>query len=760
MYSLKNITKQKVLIAISLALSLSACSDNDNDSHNDVDMSPSTRQVSFVLDAQKAPFINYDNIVVERARAVAPEGQYSYEINDNGYVHVLRNDGYEITIVDESGSRTFFDQTIEDGTSLSFSVQGEATVDITYPGVDATAEVTTPYYTVSASDVKIPEDNNNVEIRLTNEYYSFVTLDVEGTVNNLEIGSAKINDKTPQPMANEVVGNQYSYGYITSSTIITAQTVTNSEIRFTIPDPVVSTQYAYTYTEIDNGGDGGGGIIIDPGWEDNIDIPIVGGGVVSFDQVVGAVDITVEEDGSVRGVTNGQNVWVYEPDAGASEPLLKNVYFNYSVTFASDYYVNLYLLSPSDEKVKANIYGDGTISVSDSETVYASYSALQNSEYGGYTVRNYRENYTSDTGLTSILGNFFLRLGDSNYTGSEEFTVTSWQVDVLQNSTPTAPTPVLPLDNIKGAVQTLINADGSISGITAEDYATRIYLPVSGSDVFSGYTFSHDISTDTESDFINIYLRNPDNLSDTVRLDKILYGNNTGNYNVQNSDGSFTTYTQAEIDTMYGDYFVYQFVDSALPSEGGVISGNFIWRSAESSGALEQNFKVNSYNYTYETPSSADSVIPLADIYNAKDLRVNSDGSVSGNTITKSSVATAYFETDGTELLSAYPNVQISVDNLAAGYWNVYLIDIDNNEYRLTWEPAISQFSVYEKIDGEFKDASDYSLSTWSDVMNSDYANMTLQNWREGLIRGNFMLRLKHVEGSDFDFTITQYSIQ
>jgi hypothetical protein len=756
MYSLKNITKQKVLIAISLALSLSACSDNDND----VDMSPSTRQVSFVLDAQKAPFINYDNIVVERARAVAPEGQYSYEINDNGYVHVLRNDGYEITIVDESGSRTFFDQTIEDGTSLSFSVQGEATVDITYPGVDATAEVTTPYYTVSASDVKIPEDNNNVEIRLTNEYYSFVTLDVEGTVNNLEIGSAKINDKTPQPMANEVVGNQYSYGYITSSTIITAQTVTNSEIRFTIPDPVVSTQYAYTYTEIDNGGDGGGGIIIDPGWEDNIDIPIVGGGVVSFDQVVGAVDITVEEDGSVRGVTNGQNVWVYEPDAGASEPLLKNVYFNYSVTFASDYYVNLYLLSPSDEKVKANIYGDGTISVSDSETVYASYSALQGSEYGGYTVRNYRENYTSDTGLTSILGNFFLRLGDSNYTGSEEFTVTSWQVDVLQNSTPTAPTPVLPLDNIKGAVQTLINADGSISGITAEDYATRIYLPVSGSDVFSGYTFSHDIITDTESDFINIYLRNPDNLSDTVRLDKILYGNNTGNYNVQNSDGSFTTYTQAEIDTMYGDYFVYQFVDSALPSEGGVISGNFIWRSAESSGALEQNFKVNSYNYTYETPSSADSVIPLADIYNAKDLRVNSDGSVSGNTITKSSVATAYFETDGTELLSAYPNVQISVDNLAAGYWNVYLIDIDNNEYRLTWEPAISQFSVYEKIDGEFKDASDYSLSTWSDVMNSEYANMTLQNWREGLIRGNFMLRLKHVEGSDFDFTITQYSIQ
>jgi hypothetical protein len=536
--------------------------------------------------------------------------------------------------------------------------------------------------------------------------------------------------------------------------------VTNSEIRLTIPDPVVSTQYAYTYTEIDNGGDGGGGIIIDPGWEDNIDIPIVGGGVVSFDQVVGAVDITVEEDGSVRGMTNGQNVWVYEPDAGASEPLLKNVYFNYSVTFASDYYVNLYLLSPSDEKVKANIYGDGTISVSDSETVYASYSALQRSEYGGYTVRNYRENYTSDTGLTSILGNFFLRLGDSNYTGSEEFTVTSWQVDVLQNSSPTAPTPVLPLDNIKGAVQTLINADGSISGITAEDYATRIYLPVSGSDVFSGYTFSHDISTDTESDFINIYLRNPDNLSDTVRLDKILYGNNTGNYNVQNSDGSFTTYTQAEIDTMYGDYFVYQFVDSALPSEGGVISGNFIWRSAESSGALEQNFKVNSYNYTYETPSSADSVIPLADIYNAKDLRVNSDGSVSGNTITKSSVATAYFETDGTELLSAYPNVQISVDNLAAGYWNVYLIDIDNNEYRLTWEPAISQFSVYEKIDGEFKDASDYSLSTWSDVMNSEYANMTLQNWREGLIRGNFMLRLKHVEGSDFDFTITQYSIQ
>jgi len=717
-----------------------------------------------------------DSIVVSRAASVydLSVGDYSYEINNNGYVHVLRNDGYTITIDDDTGVKRFFDQFIADGTQLSFTVTGDATLAISYPGVGDGTIQTTPYYTVSGAGIAIDAGTTEATIELTNENYSLITLDpTKNQAIQVDISSVRINDVVPQLVVDDQIPKQYAYDYVTGSSSLTATTLKGELLTATLDNPLVGKQYSYSYKLTAVGpdtGTGGGGIVIDPGWEGGIETDNSQGtanAVISFSQVISATDLDVTVDEYVTGMTNGQAVWIYEPDIGVSSPLLKNIAFNYIVDFETESYVNIYLYDTEGVAAKANIMDFGRVDIDG--IAFDSYDEFRSSDtYKNYTLRNWRETYQDGINSISVIGNFFLRLGSSTYTGKEVFTVKSWNIDTLTTSrpdVPVGPTPVIPLNQIAGAASTTINSDNTISGITAETYATRMYLKVSGSGIFSGYDLSTEIDftsvSETNTDFVNIYLRNPDSLTDTVRLGLYLRGDNAGLYYVSND---LPYQTEVEVQAAYGDYIVRQYSDSALPSQGGNIIGNFIWRSSSSSGYAVGDFTVNEFGYAYTVANAAPPVIDLEHVkYASNDLHVNEDGSVTGSTATAGTTTTAYYslpDTDNLPLLSAYPNVLIKADNSTGGYWNVYLEDPDETVYRLTWEPALEQFSVYIKTKGSFVDHSDYSMMTWDDVMASDYATMTLINWREGIISGNFLLRLKNVPDAEFDFTITDYTIE
>ena len=81
----------KPLLFILLTLMLGSCSDNDDDTPTTPIPVPTpevtSRTVNFTLDAQEQPLESSDSIVVSRAASVydLSVGDYSYEINNNGY---------------------------------------------------------------------------------------------------------------------------------------------------------------------------------------------------------------------------------------------------------------------------------------------------------------------------------------------------------------------------------------------------------------------------------------------------------------------------------------------------------------------------------------------------------------------------------------------------------------------------------------------------------------------------------------------------
>ncbi|MDA9557388.1 hypothetical protein N9R79_07810, partial [Vibrio sp.] len=383
------------------------------------------------------------------------------------------------------------------------------------------------------------------------------------------------------------------------------------------------------------------------------------------------------------------------------------------------------------------------------------------SMFGDFTVRQYVDSGYLVSEKEMIAGNFIFRTNDTTENASRTFTIEKF--DVTYEEVIVEPSePVINLDNLLGEAISTVNNNGSVTFTTKSNKATAYFVKVDGDKLFRGYTLEQSIDTNGFEDaFINVYLIKGD---EKIRLDYNLGGKNAGMYRHENE-----LYTPEEAKAMFGDYTVRQYVDSAyLVSEQQVITGNFIFRTNGTTDNAVRDFTINQFDVTYEdvVVEPSEPVVDVDNIKGAKDLTTNEDGSVSGNVIGSS--ATVFTEVSGIELLSTYTNVEIAVDNKTAGYWNVYVQSNNGDEFRLNYEPSLNGFSVYKRdFDAEtlvsgakWVDASDYTMSTWEDVLTSQYADMTVINWQEGTTVGNFMLRLKKVDGENPDFTITKYTVK
>jgi hypothetical protein len=755
--------KTKLCLAVSAAIFLSACDDSNDPPTTNED----TRTLSITTDTQENP-TELQDITVEStsSRSLSEENEYSYELTESGYVHVLRNDGYIITITDELGTYIYRDQTISDGETLEFQVTGEATIAFSHEDFDSTDFLTTPYYTVATDEpVDISAEYDNVEIKLTNTKYALVTLLPPEDDSLLEDGSARINGGVPTSVSNESVPNVYSYDYVTTTdeTVVTANTSDGDEITINgVPEN--NKQYVLTYTDSSSDGSGGGGIIIDPGWDDEIEVPIEGGGVVSYNEILGAVNLSTDSDTlAVSGDTNGQAVWVYDNNIGNGDALLKNTSFSFSVSeFPSDYYVNIYLISEDSDKVSGVIYADGSVSIGDDS--FDDYDSFKNSEtYSNHYVRNYRDNYTNttDNTITSVTGNFFLRLGDSSYDGTDPFTIDSWNLQILNTSQPDI---VIDPDQVVGYGVAQVNADGTISGVTSSDYATRIYIPVDGDKTLEGYDFSISMDFDAANGskgFVNLYLENDDG---TTRIDIIYPGDDTNEVCYATDSRGNTTGPMHKCDlSAYKDYIVRNYTDSNLANgAGGIIRGNYIWRSADSNSIGDNDeFTINQYSLTYTEPSTVP-VIDPNNISGAQNITTDDSGNVSGD-ITLS-LATAFCDTvtiTGSQTLSEFSDFDISTTPVT--YTNIYIENSEGQQYRINREIA-GNYTVYIRdtenetafSGAKWTDISESGSTTWADIMSSDYAAMMVIQWREGGVYGNFLTRFTD-KSQDPNFTITSY---
>ncbi|MBB1466667.1 hypothetical protein H5300_26155 [Vibrio sp. SG41-7] len=771
--------KSAVFLAISLSLTLTAC---DSDSDTDI-ASPRTLTLKIDTPSEETELEGYEITSSSSSRALSEEYDYSYAITNYGYIHVLREDGYNITITDDNGEVTYSDENISDGGNFLFSVTGEATVSITHPDLVNLAEkespITTPYYTVSTEEpVSIPADADTVSITLHNTQYSLVTMQSEDVV----AGTSAVNGRAANLVSPETAASDflYSYQYVTQG--ISEASATDSqtgEIVAVEGETGVNRQYAltYSYTTPTDNNTGSGGIIIEDEWEDEIEIEVNGGGgVIAYDNILGATDLwTNVNTNAVSGKADGQHIWIYEDDVGDGSAKVKNSNFAFEVTFPDQAYVKLYLRGETTtDKVTVTILNDGSVRVDGTEDQYDTYTDFKNSDYGEYNIRNdYRDTYQKGTELTSVVGNFFLRLGDSTYEGFDEFELTQWNI---QGFISPGPTPVINVDQIVGSELTQVNGDGSITGITAESHATRIYIPVDGNKVLAGYDFDAEVEYTPADEkpasygYINIYLEKE--AEDDVRLD---YYPGTNEYRVE---GQGSSLNWADVNNTYGDWTVREFTDSASPAAGGTIRGNFIWRSAQSSTVGNRDvFTVKAYNVVYSEPEpdSEPDVIPVIDpdnITGAENLVINQDGSVTGDI--SRNLATAYCDVSGDLPLNDY-TMTIDVTpthtydgNLgyATGYTNVYLKGsytngetvYENTTYRINIERdgnGTESYAIYYDINTLGSSWEYFSgASSWNDIL-TDHGEKIVINWDESGMKGNFLTRFKK---TDSNFTINAHT--
>jgi hypothetical protein len=764
--------KSKIFLALSLSLTLTAC-DSDSDT-------ASSRTLTLQIDtpSEETELEDYEISSPSNTRALSDEYDYSYATTKHGYFHVLREDGYDITIIDDNGEVTYRDQNISDGGNFQFSVTGEATVSITHPDLVNLAEnespITTPYYTVSTEEpVSIAADADTVSITLRNTQYSLVTMQSEDIV----AGTSAVNGRAANlvsPKTTTASDIIYTYQYVTPGiSVASARDYETGDIVAVEGETGVNRQYAltYSYTTPTDTNTGSGGIIIEDEWEDEIEIEVNGGGgVIAYDNILGATDLwTNVNTNAVSGKADGQHIWIYEDDVGDGSAKVKNSNFAFDVTFPDQAYVKLYLRGETTtDKVTVTILKDGSVRVDGTDDTYSNYTDFKNSDYGEYNIRNdYRDTYQKGAELTSVVGNFFLRLGDSNYEGFDEFELKQWNI---QGFTSTGPTPVINVDQIVGSELTQVNGDGSITGITAKSHASRIYIPVDGNKVLAGYDFDAEVEytpADEQPDsygYINIYLEKED---DDVRLD---YYPSTNQYKV---DGQGSLLDWADVNNNYGNWTVREFTDSATPNAGGTIRGNFIWRSAQSSTVGNSDvFTVKAYNVVYSEPD----VIPVIDpdnITGAENLIVNYDRSVTGDI--SRNLATAYCDVSGNLPLNDY-TMTIDVTpthtydsslGYATGYTNVYLEGSYTNDDGEVYEDTTYRINIERDENGAESYAIYYDINTlgssWEylagpsswDIILTDHGGKTVINWNESGMKGNFLTRFKK---TDSNFTINAYT--
>jgi len=133
-------------------------------------------------------------------------------------------------------------------------------------------------------------------------------------------------------------------------------------------------------------------------------------------------DTTLSNGGlTANGTSNAHAVWYHQTEGNGFEvgQKLSTISFDFAATGGATAYVNVYVKDPDGTDARLIIGIDDT-----TNNGYMTWDLAMEAGFKDYTIRRYIE--SSLEGITQ--GNFYLRIGDSTYTGSDPFEITKFIV--------------------------------------------------------------------------------------------------------------------------------------------------------------------------------------------------------------------------------------------------------------------------------------------------------------------------------------------
>jgi len=465
----------KIALAL-LALNITACSSDDDNETTPISPESRTVSIGYSLDI-KEPSVSIEG------------NEYIHSTNQGDYVHRLKVNGYTMCVNDTTGEHCQSELDIDDN-NISFDVVGAASVSVFHP-VEGQLESS---YTVTGS-ADIAYDQTQVSIELANTEWAAISIDdskdIETKASRTENDSARMHQA-------DGYGIQYTYANAQTGVVFNWGETAGTNVKFEANKHYAFEVVANREIEL--------GFSLLPVFGEPIEICIgfCPDPIVNLENINGATNIKVNDNGSISMSTQGYSVWINEPIE--EMPISDITDFTFAAeNFNSDYYVNVYLLVGDENEQQEKI----TVTLT-KEDKWSSVIA----QYPTATLRNYTD--LGDRNHSIMKGNFFLRLGDSKYASSESFILTDFSV-VYKNEQ--QPTPTLPIDNIIGAKEIVVNSDGSVSGNIGVTGSASAYSPVESNTQVQDYT-NVDIEAVNSKAWWNLYIESTEDENGDENLDQ------------------------------------------------------------------------------------------------------------------------------------------------------------------------------------------------------------------------------------------------
>lgn len=461
----------------------------------------------------------------------------SETINSVGHNYIT--EGYKVGI---TGLLTGGDILIEDvdlnNWNYSVEVTGDIRITIWHPDFDGTIVSTDAYY--GAEDQKLLTSNNSsVTAKVTLQQGYTIVEAIDGAENLIEAISingleAELDTYYYTAMDVDIIVNT-SRGELTG----------NHETK-------LGKGYKYVIKPV------GSNIELD-------ELPLFGGTpgdgnlnpgntVINLNNLVGDdFDArSVNENGHVSGSTKGKAVW-YFAEINEDKPLAEYG-FDFNIDFSEGYTVNIYLRNGTGFNAEKK-----TISVHN-VTEFESAKA----DYGDWMVRS---DYSEFAEGSLYQGNFILRLGFSDYTGTDLFTIKEYSIRTIEIAEPI----IAEKDVYTGIGMEKASYEALANGnvkITSNGSRFNIVNSVDGNLPLTSYSLDFKITEeDSNEHFINIYLK--DENGDVFNA--IYQINNGGYVYIYETEEHFDSFEDLK-NSKYGAYIVYRRMDD-------VKRGNFFYRS-------------------------------------------------------------------------------------------------------------------------------------------------------------------------------------
>ncbi|GAA5194985.1 hypothetical protein [Ferrimonas gelatinilytica] len=505
-------------------------------------------------------------------------------VDSQGYDHHLETDDYILRV---NGEVYRTDIALSD--TFSLRVPENATLSIEHERhADDMSQKTVASFSLQGEE-QLDSGYENVTILMENEDYAFVTMEksehvYSTTVNGVELFAGD--------------SGEYDYGYVTArGSVMLNETAFG--LLYTNFQDKAGIHYKFKLNSAE-----GGLEIPDIEWgEEEIDF---GGAVpVNPNRIQGSVvDLTIEKDGSITGMTDGKaaNVSISMVDSAGDklEPVALN---QYELSFDVDFedtdvstFVNFYLRNADGIECRGDLHITGNyagqVEVYNCEAeqnewvMYDSFDSFLE-QYGDWLVRT---DFNNGNIFKPDYANFIYRMGDSSYSGRHTFTIKAFNATVKPAE---GVDPAVRTDWIVGATDVTVDAEtGAVTAMT-NGAAPIVYQGDVEAKSISEYEMNFDIAFDAAPHHINIYLLDED--GEKVRADLFLSGNNAGKVSIfDKSQGKNVTLEKDAFMAQFGHYTVRtNYIEWA-----GIrpLNGNFFWRGGDSNyTGTGDKFTINAF---------------------------------------------------------------------------------------------------------------------------------------------------------------------